>query len=141
MLTKIESTKERIKGYFIVDSLEYLKQGGRIGKVAAVLGSVLNLKPVISIDKDGKYFPYSMARGKKQAIKKLLEPIMEQIEHTKAQITVLQGRAEKEAEALKERLKEMENVCELYFSSISPALVVHTGPGLLGLVINPVDEE
>ncbi|WP_245920681.1 DegV family protein [Melghirimyces profundicolus] len=54
---------------------------------------------------------------------------------------ILQGRAEKEAEALKERFKDLENVRELYVSAISPALVVHTGPGLLGLVVDPIDSE
>ncbi|GGA55302.1 hypothetical protein GCM10007416_30640 [Kroppenstedtia guangzhouensis] len=139
ILNRIEGAKNRIKGYFVVDTLEYLKEGGRIGKVAASLGSMLNLKPIISLDVEGKYYPHNLARGKKQSIKKLMDPIVKQIESTKSRIAILQGRAEKEAEALKERLKELENVCELYISSISPALVVHTGPGLLGLVIQTVE--
>lgn len=111
------------------------------GKVAASLGSILSLKPIISLDQEGKYYPHSLARGKKQAVKKLMDPVLKQLESTKARIAILQGRAEKEAEALKEKFKDLENVCELYISSISPALVVHTGPGLLGLVVQPVEEE
>lgn len=138
IIETIEHAKAKIKGFFIVDTLEYLKEGGRIGKVAATLGSMLNLKPIIAIDEEGKYYPFSIARGKKQALKKMMEPVLEQIKSTKSSIAILQGRAEKEAEALLERFKELENVCELYISSISPALVVHTGPGLLGLVVKPV---
>ncbi|MDR6226815.1 DegV family protein [Desmospora profundinema] len=141
IVVKLEELKEKVKGYFIVDSLEYLREGGRIGKVAASLGSMLNLKPIISLDKEGKFYPHTLARGKNQAMKKLIDPVLKQIQSTKANISILQGRAEEEAAALKERFKEMENVCELYISNISPALVVHTGPGLLGLVVHPVDGE
>ncbi|MFD1425940.1 DegV family protein with EDD domain [Kroppenstedtia sanguinis] len=141
ILNRIEKAKSRIKGYFVVDTLEYLKKGGRIGKVAASLGSILHLKPIISLDEEGKYYPQNLARGKKQSMKKLMDPILKQIESTKSRIAILQGKAEKEAEALKEKLKESENICELYVSSISPALVVHTGPGLLGLVIQPAEEK
>ncbi|MFC4075854.1 DegV family protein [Salinithrix halophila] len=141
ILEKIEQAKEHIRGFFVIDTLEYLKAGGRIGKVAATLGTMLNLKPVISIDQEGKFTPFTLARGKKQALKKMLETVLKQLESTKANIAILQGRAEKEAEALREKLKEIENVCELTISSISPALVVHTGPGLVGLVIDPVTKE
>lgn len=110
ILNRVEQVKKKIKGYFIVDTLEYLKKGGRIGKVAASLGSILNLKPIISIDQEGKYYPLSLARGKKQAIKKLMEPVLEQIQSSKVRIAVLQGQAEKEAEALKDRLKGLEKV-------------------------------
>lgn len=141
LVTKLEETKAKIKGYFIVDSLEYLRKGGRIGKVAASLGSILNLKPIISLDQEGNFYSHSIARGKNQAIKKLLNPVLKQIETTKVHISILQGRAEQEAEALRERLKGLENVSELYVSTISPALVVHTGPGLLGLVVRPLEED
>lgn len=141
ILHRLEETKEKIKGYFIVDTLEYLREGGRIGKVAASLGSVLNLKPIISLDKEGKYIPFHLARGKKQSMKRLIQPVLKQLESTKAQVAILQGRAEKEAEWLKERFNGLENIRELYVSAISPALVVHTGPGLLGLVIHPIDPD
>jgi DegV family protein with EDD domain len=141
LVTKLEETKAKIKGYFIVDSLEYLRKGGRIGKVAASLGSILNLKPIISLDPEGNFYSHSIARGKNQAIKKLLNPVLKQIETTKVHISILQGRAEQEAEALRERLKGFDNVSELYVSTISPALVVHTGPGLLGLVVHPLEED
>lgn len=140
IVQKIEQAKERVKGFFILDTLDYLKEGGRIGKVTATLGSLLNLKPIISIDQEGKYIPVNVGRGKKQAIKKMVEPVLKQIESTKASIAVLHGRAEKEAEAILERFQGLENVVELYLSNISPALVVHTGPGLVGLVVKPIDD-
>ena len=91
ILNRIEGAKNRIKGYFVVDTLEYLKEGGRIGKVAASLGSMLNLSRSSPSDVEGKYYPHNLARGKKQSIKKLMDPIVKQIESTKSRIAILQG--------------------------------------------------
>ncbi|QKG83890.1 DegV family protein [Kroppenstedtia pulmonis] len=137
ILERIKRIRQKIKGFFIVDTLEYLKKGGRIGKVAATLGSMLNLKPIITTDDQGLFTPYQLARGKKQAIKKMVEPLLKQLESTKASIAIIQGRAEVEAEALRLRLKDLDRIGNLYVSPVSPALVVHTGPGLIGIVINP----
>lgn len=136
IIQKIEDLKERIHSYFIVDTLEYLKEGGRIGRVAALFGSILSVKPIISIDKEGKYFPFTVARGKNQSLKKLAQLVSDQIQSAKASIAIVQGRAEKEAEALADKIRQMgDNIIDLYVGPVSPALVVHTGPGLLGLVI------
>ncbi|SDW15992.1 EDD domain protein, DegV family [Marininema mesophilum] len=141
ILKRIEEARKRVRGYFVLDTLDYLKAGGRIGKVTATLGTMLNLKPIITLDDHGGFIPFNVGRGKKQAVKKMLEHVTKQLQTTKANIAILQGRAEKEAEALKEKLKDIENVCELTISAISPALVVHTGPGLVGLVVDPIVHE
>lgn len=135
ILHRLEEVKERIKGFFIVDTLDYIQKGGRIGKVAAALGSMLNIKPIITLDKEGKLTPFAMARGKKQALRRMLEPIIEQIEQAKTSIAIVHSKAELEAEALMKQLQAYENVLHLHISSISPALSVHAGPGLLGVVI------
>ncbi|SFS82582.1 DegV family protein [Marininema halotolerans] len=138
ILKRVEEARERVRGYFVIDTLEYLKAGGRIGKVTATLGTMLNLKPIITVDDEGGFTPFTVGRGKKNAIKKMVDHVSKQLQNTKANIAILQGRAEKEAEALKEKLKDMENVCDLTISAISPALVVHAGPGLVGLVVEPI---
>lgn len=136
----LDEIKTKIKAYFILDTLDYVQAGGRIGKVAKSLGSMLNLKPIITFDKDGKLHPHTLARGKKQALKKLSSPIYQQIASTRTRIAILHSKAEKEAEALKERLKDLENIAELYIGSIGPTLSVHAGPGLLGMVVYPLDQ-
>ena len=70
IIRKIHETKEKIKAYFILDTLQYVQKGGRIGKVAKSLGSMLSIKPVITFDSEGKLHTHSVARGKKQALKK-----------------------------------------------------------------------
>ncbi|MCS1351657.1 DegV family protein [Mechercharimyces sp. CAU 1602] len=140
ILTSLEKTKERIRGYFVLDTLEYLRAGGRIGKVASSLGSMLNIKPIITFDSEGKLHPHTVARGKKQAVNKLLAPIRKQIESTRARIAILHTRAETEAQALKEKLVSYPNVSEIYIQTVSPALMVHAGPGLLGIAIQTLEE-
>ncbi|MBH8584039.1 DegV family protein [Thermoactinomyces sp. CICC 10735] len=139
IIRKIHETKEKIKAYFILDTLQYVQKGGRIGKVAKSLGSMLSIKPVITFDSEGKLHTHSVARGKKQALKKLMVPVYEHLSSTRARIAVLHTQAEKEAEALLNQVKNAGNVSETYLGWISPTLAVHAGPGLLGIVIHPQD--
>ena len=139
IIKTIHDTKLKIKAYFILDTLKYVQKGGRIGKVAKSLGSMLNIKPIITFDSEGNLQTHSVARGKKQALKKLMAPIHQQLSSTRARIAVLHTWAEKEAEALLDQLKNAENVSDSYLGSIGPTLSVHAGPGLLGIVIHPHD--
>lgn len=129
------SIKERISVYYVVETLEYLKRGGRIGKVSGTIGELLNIKPIISIDEEGKYFTYAKVRGRKQSINKLMDIAKEILATTKAKIIVLQGGAIEEGKKIYESFKNMRNVTTLHFSDISPVLGVHTGPGLLGITV------
>ncbi|WP_044640417.1 DegV family protein [Risungbinella massiliensis] len=134
-IERIHQLQPEISGYFIVDTLDYLKRGGRIGSVTATLGSLLSLKPIITVDGEGKFFSYRVARGKKQALKKLMDIVEETIESTRAQIAVVHSKAKTEAEEFANRLRELENVVVSSIGHISPAMAVHTGPGMLGLII------
>ncbi|MBD1371919.1 DegV family protein [Hazenella sp. IB182357] len=141
ILDKIDKTKKQLKGYFIVDTLDYLRAGGRIGKVASSIGSMLNIKPIISLDSEGKLYPHGIARGKKQAIRKMISPILKQLESTRAHIAILHTKAEEEALALKEKMMQYDTLQNLYIRTVSPALMVHAGPGLLGIVIHPLPQD
>jgi DegV family protein with EDD domain len=136
---KVRILTTKVKGFFMVDTLEYLRKGGRISGFAAILGTMLNIKPIISVGEDGKYYPYGKARGKKQAVDKMLEPLSEQLNLTKLNVSVLQGMALDEANHMSEIIRNFKNIGKLYISQISPALVVHTGPGLLGIVFCPAE--
>lgn len=135
IVNTIPSIKERISVYYVVETLEYLKKGGRIGRVSATIGELLNIKPIISVADDGKYFTFAKVRGRKQSIGKLVDIAKETLETNKAEIIVLQGGALEEGKKLYDAFTEMTNVTTLHFSDISPALGVHTGPGLLGIVV------
>lgn len=131
----LPAIKERISLFYVVETLEYLKKGGRIGKVAGTIGDLLNIKPIISIDDEGKYFTYAKVRGRKQSITKLIDIAKETLETTKAKIFVMHGGALEHGEKIYDLFSKMPNVTSIYFTDISPALGVHTGPGLLGIAV------
>lgn len=139
IVKKVNSLKEQAKGFFVVDTLEYLKKGGRIGRVTAALGSLLNLKPIISIDEEGKYFSFSKVRGKNQALERMLDELKEALNSGKKyMVGIPHGCVKEEALKYAEKIKQLANIEDIVIGQISPALLVHSGPGLIGLVFLPV---
>jgi len=133
VIEKLEALQPRVEAYYIVETLEYLRKGGRIGQVAGMLGDLLNLKPIISVNKEGKYFTYAKVRGYKKSIDRLMEVVMERVGNRPFNLAVLHGGAKEEGERIASILGKLPNVKELIFSDISPVLGVHTGPGLIAL--------
>jgi DegV family protein with EDD domain len=131
----VEEASRHTKLFFCVATLDYLMKGGRIGLVAGMLGTLLDLKPVISCNDDGIYYTVAKARGRKKSLALALEKAVEAaagaVEYN---LTVMHGAAKQEADellaALKERLPNYRIAIE---GQITPALVVHTGPGLIGV--------
>jgi len=131
-LPKIQS---RITVYYAVDTLKYLIKGGRIGKVSGTIGEILNIKPIISINEDGVYYTYAKSKGKKKAVSKLVDIAREALEHTSCKIWVMHGGAYEEVKPFSEMIAALPNITRLSFGEISPVAGVHTGPGLLGIII------
>ena len=136
---KLPSIRSRIKVFFILDTLTYLIKGGRIGKVSGIIGELLSIKPVISINDDGIYYTYAKVRGRKQSLERLREIVKETLEKRKAKVWVMHGAAPKEAESLYESIQKFYNLVESGLGSIGPVLGVHTGKGTLGIII--MDED
>ncbi|CFX82706.1 DegV [Syntrophomonas zehnderi OL-4] len=138
VMENIAHIQPKVKVYYVVETLEYLRKGGRIGQVSAMLGEFLHFKPIISVNPEGKYFTFCKVRGRRKSIDRLIE-IVENIPRDKMiNLAVMHGGAKKEAEHMLERLSKLPNIKELIFSDISPALGVHTGPGLLGVSFHEV---
>lgn len=134
-----ETTSKNLRNskvFFCVSTLEYLQKGGRIGLVASLLGSTLNLKPIISCNEDGIYYTVSKIIGKKRAFRRALDLAIEFVGNAKDyNLGVVHGAAEKEAHKLKEQLiSKLPNAKVFVDGQISPALGVHTGPGTIGIV-------
>jgi len=129
--------------FFSVATLEYLQKGGRIGLVSSILGNALKLNPVISCNKEGVYYTVAKSRGRKKSLDKIVELVKGFVgEHTRFHLAVAHGAAKAEAEEMYTRLKQIFPSAEtIYFGTISPALVVHTGPGLLGVGLQLIEEE
>ncbi|WP_373898085.1 DegV family protein [Haloimpatiens sp. FM7315] len=135
IISSLPKIRDNIKVYYMVDTLEYLIKGGRIGKVSGTLGQLLNIKPIISINEDGIYYTHCKVRGKKQAKNKLMEIVENELANSKGKVWVMHGGALKEGTEFYENLKSNENITQIDIGDISPVAGVHTGPGLLGVVI------
>lgn len=123
----------KIRVLFVVDTLEYLHKGGRIGGAKRLLGSLLSMKPLLELV-DGKIDSLDSVRTKKKAVQTMLS-IFEEDAKGKQDIylTIFHGVAEGDAEQLKENVLETYNPSTLIMSKLSPVLGVHTGPGTLGI--------
>lgn len=137
ILSKLEFSIKNSRTYFCLDTLEYLIKGGRIGKVMAVVGSLLRIRPVISCNEEGVYVTVAKARGTAQAVEKAISLAVQQAaSQVKFAISVAHGSAVDRAEAVMNVIKErLPNASNFLMSDISPALSVHTGPGIIGIAV------
>ena len=132
---EIPKLRDRTQMYFTVDTLEYLIKGGRIGKVSGGIGELLNLKPIIMMDEEGKYTTFTKVRGSKQAFNKLVALGNEILDTSKGKLVIMTGTMLKEAERLKEAFASHPNVTFLHVGTITPAVGIHSGPRLLAFAI------
>jgi DegV family protein with EDD domain len=119
--------------YFLVNTLEYLQKGGRIGGAKALLGEMLQIKPILCL-KDGQVEPYEQQRTKRRAVARLLEVVEENCpKGAEAHLCVMQADALQEAEALAAELSTRMDVAGIPIYEMPPAIVTHGGPGILAI--------
>ena len=119
--------------YFLVDTLEYLHKGGRIGGAQALLGSILQVKPILTL-KNGKAEPADSQRTKKKALAKLIEIVaVDCPRDASTLISVSHCDAEPEAQDLKKQLETTLGIKNITIYELPPAIVVHAGPKSLSV--------
>ena len=138
IVKEIPEIRKRVIGYFTINTLEYLKKGGRIGRLAGTVGELLNLKPIITTDEDGVYYNVAKVRGRKQSLSKMTELLKEYLAKGKCEVAVLHAGCEDEAIKYMNSLKDLTNVVSIKIAEISPALGIHGGPGLIGFSVKMV---
>ena len=121
------------------DTLRYLYLGGRIGKAQSLLGSMLHIKPLIGIE-DGEIVPLGKTHSRHQAYVAMADIAAGVIGEGKARIGYLHAGALQEAQRVKELVEAKVQVVESIFGELSPALAVHTGPGMAGLCYYRVED-
>ncbi|MEK2473498.1 MULTISPECIES: DegV family protein [Streptomyces] len=136
----VAAAEKRASGtaaYFYVDTLDYLRRGGRIGAAQALLGSALAVKPILQLD-DGRIELLEKVRTASKAIARLEEIAAERAGEGQVDIAVHHLAAAERADALAERLRErVPGLNELHVSEVGAVIGAHTGPGLLGVVVSP----
>ena len=136
---RLTQIREKTELIYTLDTLEYLARGGRIGRVKAIAGALLNLKPIIRVDTDGKYTTVKTERTISKSITTITDHVKEKYGDTPVWVTILHGRFAEKAEALAKEFQEKLNIAKLEVMRISPVLGVHTGPGIVGAAIVPMD--
>ncbi|MEY9845165.1 DegV family protein [Streptacidiphilus sp. MAP5-3] len=136
----VEAASTRAKGtagFFYVDTLEYLRRGGRIGAARAMLGSALAVKPLLHLA-DGRIQPLEKVRTAGRAIARLEELAVAHAGAAEVDLAVHHLAAPERAEALAERLREqIPHLGELTVSEVGAVIGAHVGPGLLAVVVSP----
>ncbi|OON90447.1 MAG: fatty acid-binding protein DegV [Epulopiscium sp. Nele67-Bin001] len=135
VLKQLEEIRTRIKGYILVDTLEYLIKGGRLSKTAGAVGTVLNLKPIVSHNEEGKLYTHAKPRGKKQSRKQLKEILEEHLKQSSCEVWVLHAASKPEADEFLESIKDLGGITEIHSYQIGAAMGVHTGPQTIGVVV------
>lgn len=139
---KLEKGIEKTKIFFVVETLEYLQKGGRIGLVASLFGNALNLKPIIACNAEGIYYTVAKVRGRKQSITKTKELALEFIgDHKRYNIAIVNGDAKELSDEIKNNMMPKLTNTEIFVEKqISPALGVHTGPGTIGIGVQILED-
>jgi len=133
IVTKLNDMIPRGRLYFVVDTLEYLARGGRIGGAKRLLAELLEIKPILQV-RDGQIDTFEPHRTKKRALTRLVEVVTEScICGDEADLSVLQVTAEHEAESLVAELKSKVAVSHIPIYQLPPAIVVHAGPKAMGV--------
>lgn len=131
---------ENTKIFFVLSTLEYLKRGGRIGKVSAIIGSAFDIKPIITCNEEGIYTTVAKARGRKQSLRKVVELALEYAKDASSvSLAIAHGNAIDDANDIKKEMSDqLKAVSNVFVGPVSPALGVHTGPGLIGICVQKV---
>ncbi|WP_348639464.1 DegV family protein [Salibacterium salarium] len=138
--TKLETFLQETNVYFLVDTLEFLQKNGRIGKASALIGSLLKMKPVLSLTEEGEVYPYRKARGKKKALAVISEALKEQYKNQPVHIGVSHAEAETSGEELLDVGKTELNTQSTVLTKIGAVIGSHTGRGTVSIAVMPAYE-
>jgi DegV family protein with EDD domain len=128
-----EAMRDRVHLLFAVDTLEYLHRGGRIGGAKWLMGTALNIKPLLHLT-DGTIEPLAQVRSKHKAIARMLEVAEERLGGKRmAEVAVLDVDSPEEGDAVAEQVRERFGISTIYRTAVSPAIGTHAGPGTVGI--------
>lgn len=130
--------EEKLHGnvQFTVDDLHHLQRGGRVSKVAAVFGSMINIKPILYVNPEGKLVPLSTVRGRKKSLTALVDNMKATLEENcdkSRPIGIIHGDCIQDAEFAASQIREKLGFQNIIINDVSPSIGTHAGPGALGL--------
>ena len=130
----VEDHKQNLCQWFTVDDLKYLKRGGRISAAKALMGTMLNIKPVLHVDEEGHLVSVTTVRGRKGSIRAMVEQMQQlALPGENDFVTICHGDCYEEAESLAQTLKEQLGVKEVFIGYTGAVIGAHSGPGTLAV--------
>lgn len=132
----VEKNKLNLCHMFTVDDLFHLHRGGRVSKAAAIIGTLINVKPVLHVDNEGRLIPLNNVRGRKKALISLVEQMeekMKDIPYSNDIFFISHGDCLEEAEFVADLIKERLGIQKCLISYVSPTIGAHSGPGTVAL--------
>jgi DegV family protein with EDD domain len=135
MIAEAERVRQGLSVLFVVDTLDYLHKGGRIGGAARLLGSALQLKPLLEVNAEvGAVDSVERIRTRQRSLKRLVEATFERIDPARPlRMSILSGGAPEETQALFDEMQQTYKPVEITIARVSPVIGTHAGPGLVGL--------
>lgn len=137
-LQLVNSLLHKKKMYFLVDTLTYLHKGGRIGGASAFVGSLLQVKPILSVSDEGTVYSVDKARGTNRAIVKIMEIIAKDFKDKAIHLVIGHANAKKQAEEMAALFATQFHVIDTQYTEIGPVIGTHSGPGALAVVVYPL---
>lgn len=130
----VENNKLKINHWFTVDDLNHLKRGGRVSAASAAIGTILDIKPILNVNDEGKLIPISKVKGRKKAIKTLAEKFSNHaVDPENQMVFISHGDCLQEALTLKEIIEKEHGVKNFMINYIGPVIGSHSGPGTIAL--------
>lgn len=136
-VSRLEDMKEHINVQFTVDDLFHLQRGGRVSKAVAVVGSALNLKPFLYVNREGGLSSAGTARGRKKSIQALVDRMKDTLGEApdySIPVGIVHGNCLEDARDLAERVRKSTGFTNIIINDISPSIGTHAGPGALGVL-------
>jgi len=138
ILSMIKDKVDKSFILFLVETLDYLEKGGRIGKASALLGSLLKIKPILTIDDEGQIIPLEKVRGTSKALQRISQIVAERIDNSiRYSWAMVYGNNYPGVIKLREQLLPLLKCENVLINEIGPVITAHTGPGLIGVIVSP----
>ena len=134
IIAKLTEFRDRSAVYFVVDDLMHLKRGGRLSGLAAFAGTLLHLKPILTIDEKGSLKVFEKITGKRKALRKIADRVIAELTGTEYSVYIVDADCPEDGDALAEMIKEQRPEAKIVRQIVGPVIGSHCGPGTVGVI-------
>ncbi|GEL06850.1 DegV family protein [Salisediminibacterium halotolerans] len=135
LLERLDELLQDTEVFFMVETMEYLQKNGRIGKASALLGSLLKIKPILSLTEDGEVYPFDKVRGSKKAIQHILTELSDRYGDEPVHVGISHAESAEEAKKIMAEITGRFQVRKEVITDIGPVIGAHVGPGTISISV------